>query len=169
MKQIFLSQRKKDCRGFTIVELMLGMVIAAILVLTMAAILWASFSAWRKNSDAVEIQRDATFAMDMISRAIRPASASEIDSPTRQNTQNNPAGILTINKKSFYRSVSYPYELMYDPDTSVAGNEEVLIRDRLDSLEFINNYPLKSITVTLNLTQGSQNILVDKEVITYRN
>lgn len=153
---------KRDSRsGFTIVELMMCIVISAILALTMGTMLYYIFVAWRNNSDQVEIQRDATFAMDMLSRNIRPASFSQISTPNSRT--------LNIGSKSFSWDGVSGSSLNYDPDTSASSDEIELIRDRVTSLEFINNSPSKSITINMVLTQGRESLVLDETTIGYRN
>ncbi|MFC1708751.1 PilW family protein [Candidatus Omnitrophota bacterium] len=154
---------KKDGRsGFSLVELMVCIVISAILALTLGTMLYYIFVAWRNNSDQVEIQRDATFSMDMLSRKIRPASFSQISLPDSTT--------LNIASESFYLVAgTNANSLYYDPDTSVSSDEIELIRDRVTALEFINNSPLRSITINMGLTQGRESLALDETTIGYRN
>lgn len=155
----FIKKRKQD--AFTLVELMAGMIVGLILALTLGTMLVNIFWAWRKNSDQVELQRDATFAMDMLSRAIRPASNFQISIPS--------SSTLNIGTTSFYVGGTGSDSLFYDPDTTAGGDEVELIRQRVTNLQFIDNTPERSITITINLAEGSETLVISQATIGYRN
>lgn len=151
--------------GLTIVELMVGLVIGLILALTLGTMLVYIFMAWRNNSDQVELQRDATFAMDILSRAIRPAAFSQIQTPTAGTSSST----LTINAPA--GSVSYDLGGTSGRDlilASATGNQ-VLIRDRVASLTFTHNSPGGSISIQMNLAEGRETLTVNNVAIGYRN
>lgn len=59
--------------GFTLVELLVGIMSFSILALVIGGMLVFAFSSWRYNNREVEIQRDASLAMETIARLIREA------------------------------------------------------------------------------------------------
>ena len=155
-----LSKRRRQS-GFTLVELMVGIIVGLILALTLGTMLYYIFVAWRSNSDQVELQRDATFAMDMISRAIRPASNFQISIPS--------SSTLNIGTTSFYLGGTGSNSLYYDPDTTAAGDETELIQQRVTNLQFIDNTPEKSITINISLAEGGETLVISQATIGYRN
>jgi Tfp pilus assembly protein PilW len=64
--------------GFSLVELMLATVCAAILFLTVALILFTTYRSWRTNNEYVRLRRDAALAVRMMSRDIRPAALGDV-------------------------------------------------------------------------------------------
>ena len=152
----------KNQSGLTIVELMVGIVIGAILALTLGTMLVYIFAAWRNNSDQVELQRDATFAMDMISRAIRPAANHLIEIP---DPAHSTVSSMKIDTESFYLGGTNGKDLIL---ASATGNQ-VLIRDRVASLTFTHNSPGGSISIQMNLAEGRETLTVNNVAIGYRN
>lgn len=70
------ARRNED--GFTLVELMVGMLAASVLMLVVAAMLVFGWMGWRSSTDSVAMQRDAWIAMEELSREIRNSSLGEI-------------------------------------------------------------------------------------------
>lgn len=140
----------KDKKGFSIIELMVAMIISSIFVITIGTMLYFSFSNWRKSRVAAELQQDAIFATDMLSRAIRPSSFSGITVS---------GSTLTIGNKSFYLSGK---NLIYDPDTAVSGNEATIISgSRVASLSFQADAVSRTVSTSMTLQQGQQSASVN--------
>lgn len=142
--------------GFTIIELLAGIVISSILVIVIGTMLYFSFESWRKGRMMAELESDEIFAIDMIERAIRPAYSSEIDTST--------ACKITIGSKSFYRgnaslayNVSGP-NLIYDPDTGVSSNEIVLIKNRVTLLTFSPNPVTAFVDTNITLQDSGKSV-----------
>jgi len=64
--------------GFTLFELLIAMLSAAVLALTAAVMLVAGFETWQANGDAVLTQQEGTLAMDLVSRSLRAAAAANV-------------------------------------------------------------------------------------------
>lgn len=69
---------RKQCKGFTIVELMMAMLAMAILSLAVGSMLVYGWMGWRRNTESVGMQRDAVLAMNVVAREIRNSNISEI-------------------------------------------------------------------------------------------
>jgi Tfp pilus assembly protein PilW len=65
-------------KGFTIIELMMGMVASTIVAIAVGAMLYYGWSAWRKNMEASAMQRDAMIAMKIMENRIRNSALDEI-------------------------------------------------------------------------------------------
>lgn len=59
--------------GFTLVELLLGIVAAAILALTAGAILVNGYRGWQRAQRMAEVRRDTTVALRALDWTLRPA------------------------------------------------------------------------------------------------
>ena len=112
--------------GFTLTELSIASAAAAVLALTVGSILHYGYQGWGKQVSAVEMQRDATFAMDMMERAVRSAASGDVSVSAGRVTVSR-SGRPTV---SFYQSGK---DLVYDPDVSGAGGDTVLIDGSLVS------------------------------------
>jgi prepilin-type N-terminal cleavage/methylation domain-containing protein len=94
---------KKQCSGFTIIELMVSMVAMAILSLAVGTMLVSGWTGWRRNTESVGMQRDAVFAMNVIAREIRNSNISEITSTDEVGIYFG-AGTVRSNPASFLAS-----------------------------------------------------------------
>ena len=137
-----------DNRGLTIVDVAASMFLSSILVLTVGSMLFFGFLSWRRNSEAVGMQRDATIAMELISRAVRPVRGSFIQAS---------GSTLNVGDESFYVSGN---SLWYDPDDSVSGNEIEVIKGTVDtnSVTFIDDTATRSVIVDLNLSTETRSV-----------
>ena len=157
-------------KGFTIIELMVSVVISSIIAITVGMMAYLFFLNWHNNNNAVELQRDATVVMDMLSRAIRPSRDADIEVPDPAHSL---LPSIRIGNRSFYKSGNI---LWYDPDNSVTGDETRIVKEynedrvELDTLTFIKDSSLHYVTVTmvLGLEDGSESLALDS-VISYRN
>jgi type II secretory pathway component PulJ len=64
--------------GFTVVELMVAMVSAAIIGLTIAVVVYAAYSGLAKTRAMAELERDGSLAMRKLSREIRKAARTNL-------------------------------------------------------------------------------------------
>ncbi len=71
-------KRKKQCDGFTVVELMVSMIAFSILVLAVGSMLVFGWLGWRDSRESVNMQRDAVIAMNQIAREIRNSNVDQI-------------------------------------------------------------------------------------------
>jgi len=69
-------------KAFTLVELMVAMVVAAIVILTVAAVLLMAYRSWNTNNAYVSLRRDAAFAVELMARDIRESKLVDIDDNT---------------------------------------------------------------------------------------
>lgn len=60
--------------GFSLVEVIVAMLAAAVLVLVAGAMIWHTQSAYRRLNKAVDVQRDMRASMDVLVRMSRPAT-----------------------------------------------------------------------------------------------
>ncbi len=67
--------------GFTLVELMMAIMSASLLALVVGTMLVSGFTSWRYNNNAVNMQRDASLAMETIGWQIRQSVRGDISVP----------------------------------------------------------------------------------------
>ena len=163
-----MSNIRKE-KGITIVELMVGIIIASVLVLTIGSMLFYSYLNWFRNQDAVELHRDATIAMDMIARAIRPHKGTAIGA--------NGGSTLTAGSELFYllqESGPPPlnlWSLWHDPNTAIAGDEIKIIENKIPtaaSLAFTKFGALRFVQVSMTLTDDNAQSITVQSTINYR-
>ena len=142
----------KGKAGFTLVELLVAAIAASVLAITAGALLYAGILNWMKDRASMQLQGDALFTMDIFSRAIRPASISDV---TRADT------VLTIGKKSFYRAGNTLY---YDPDITLSGNETAIVPNKVTNLSFTKDLVMHSVTVNMTLTDKGRTVALNFNV-----
>ena len=69
---------KKQRSGFTVMELMVGMIAFSVMVLVVGSMLVFGWLGWRRSAESVAMQRDAVIAMNMIAKEIRMSNLGEI-------------------------------------------------------------------------------------------
>ncbi len=84
--------KRKQKKGFTLVELMLTMAAASIVMLTVALILMMAFQSWRTNNAYADLRRDSALANYMMARDIREAS---YDTLTAGTTLTLPSAVIS--------------------------------------------------------------------------
>jgi hypothetical protein len=142
--------------GFTLVETAVAAVSAAILVLTMTALLVQEYRGMASSQAAAGLQDDSAVALDMIARAVRPVASTNVTVA---------AGLLVAGTRSFTRSGG---DLVYDPDTGTGGDEVTIIRGRVVS--FVPTHlPGTGVHVALALQEGPDDSLSIEATTTFRN
>lgn len=116
--------------GFTVVEVIAALAAAAVLALTMGAVLFHMWRGWRANKAYSEMQRDGIVALRAIDRAVREGS------PNRVSVVVDRLHVLTTNglRRSFYAQGA---SLMYNPDQDGGGVAIALASNRLATNGFI--------------------------------
>ena len=153
---------KRNRRGYSLIELLIGMLAAAVLALTVGTMLFHAYDAWDDNHNAVNLHRDGHNAMDLITRAIRGASAARVTTAANNNLViQNAAGTSSAR---FWRVGS---ELRYDPDTGTGGDVIVLVEAQ-DCARFNVTMTAADVTIRLDLERGDESIRFDSTVA-FRN
>jgi len=155
-----LKNKKIKNQGFTLVELLVYIFVSSVLVLTMGMILYFCFLNWHRSGSAVELQRDGSIAMDMFSRAIRPASGPGIQTLGSTLTI-DPIPIIGQKGKSFYLIGS---SLWHDPDTATSGDEIELIKNKVSTLSFTINSLLHSVNINMILQDSPETVTLNSSI-----
>ncbi len=151
----------KSKRGFSLVELLIGLLAAIILVLTAGAMVFHVYDAWADCHDAVNLHRDGRNAMDLLMRAVRGASAARVTTAVDDDLV-----ILNEAGTSSVRFWHVDETLNYDPNTSAGGDEITLIADAVTALVVSNRG--SDIAIQLELARGEESIQFDA-VSSFRN
>ena len=70
--------KRRNTAGFTLVELMTGMVGMVIIALAVGSMLVFGWRAWRRTAESIQMQRNSMVALRILERRIRNASLDEI-------------------------------------------------------------------------------------------
>ena len=137
--------------GFSMVELVMGIAAAAVVVISSGLMVYYTHLGYRRESAAVNLQRDATAIMDLLCHAIRGCSMAGVSIS---------AGTLSIQNggvtASFRRSNSGDF--VYDPDTAISGNDVVVATGVATA--FTPEFASGGVSVQVNLQSGTDNAQV---------
>jgi type II secretory pathway pseudopilin PulG len=70
--------KRRNSAGFTLVELIAGMLGMAIIALAVGAMLVYGWMGWRRTAESIQMQRNSMVALRILERRIRNASLNEI-------------------------------------------------------------------------------------------
>ena len=151
--------------GFTLVELMVGVVATVVLVLAMGSVLVFTMQAWQRQQTLRNMQNDAWVTSQTLNMAIREA----------QNTSARTQGIdrVYLGRKACYRanaqlqySATGTY-LVYDPNTNAVNDTMTLCQDHVTACSF-NLGTNFSLTYNVVLSDGNEQIVLTNTVF-FRN
>ena len=137
--------------GFTIMELLVAMMATAILALIVGLMLVYGWQGWHQNTASVEMQRDATLAMQVIAKEIRRTPMAGI-TPGTNLVCRIASETVTISKNGG--------DLLMTRDT---GTPMTLVRGVVTYFNTSTN-AIGSVQVDLNLDTG-----IDKSSIRTNN
>ncbi|MEI7435490.1 MAG: hypothetical protein WCL16_01625 [bacterium] len=145
------------------IELVLGMMASAVLVVTLSVMLFYGYTTWVRNSQAVDLHRDATLAMQVMGKSLRQASAAGVDlsQPAQIVVSNQNTSILC----SFYQQSG---NLVYNPDVNGGGTPFLLVQGRLMPSGFTHSNINHGVTIRLKLQQGTESLEMNGSVC-FRN
>ena len=139
--------------GFSIVELMMGILASSIMALAVGSILYYAWLGWAQNSAAAEMQRDASISMRFIAREIHRSAIDDISAgATLTCTHTNGTYTFVQNGGTL--------EMQFD------GQSVPLVRDILT--KFNTTISNRAVIVELDLSTGSD-ISENKMTIFTRN
>lgn len=130
--------------GFTLVELMVVALAFSILALATGSMLVFGWQGWKRINDSVDMQRDASLAMYVMTREVRKSSSANI------TDGNNQLGCVSPGGTNITFTVSGG-----NLDMAVNGTFSMrLIRGQAVSLVTTKNTANRSVQFKLNLTAG---------------
>ena len=160
-------QRPTGKRGFSILEIIAGLIPAAILAMTAGIMLFYAFRTGQNLGNGINMQRDEQIAMDQLMRLTRAGTNMTFSaSPTRYTVKvpGRPTAAIYSANNSLY----------YDPNTNAANDQVRLINSTLWGPQFFvsfsNNVVRNVNTVTILLVQKSNgDIMSNLVTVTRRN
>jgi len=154
--------------GWTLIELLVATVSAAVLALTVGTMLVYTIRAWQRHLALTDMQGDVRVVVPTLCMAIREARNSDVVAPAVGVT----SAQLTLGRRSFYRATSaLAYStngttLAHDPDTNTVNNTVALIRGRVAAFQC--QHSTNSVTFNLILREQGVTMSVTNEVF-FRN
>jgi hypothetical protein len=143
--------------GLTLLELLIALLITMLIVMGIWGIYIMALNTWSEGREQIAVQRQANIAMEKMIRGIEGSNgireAYSADLPTLNSIEFT-SGIDGV-ERSFYLDDT---GLMYDPDTSVTGDET-----NIDENTVVLMFTASARVVTITL--GVQKTFRDKAVV----
>lgn len=146
-------------QGFSLIELLMASLSAAVLVVTMSTMLFYGYVTWSRNTRSVNLHRDATLAMQTLERSLRQATAAGVDlsQPDRIVVSNQTAPTL----QSFYQQAN---DLVYNPNLNGGGVPFSLVQGSVISSGFTHSNLAQGVIVRLQLQDGIETLEMNSSV-----
>ena len=148
--------------GFTVIELAVASVAGAVLALTAGTLLFLATSTLVRTAGQQELQRDATFAMDLLSRTVQSSRGREITVSANQVL----FGTNHVRRGPMLFAADGQGNLIFDPNTSAAGNEIRVVNRRLAA--FTANVASNRMWIALGVSEGGKSLYLTN-CLTFRN
>jgi len=134
-------------RGFTLVELMVGMASAAVLAVVFSAVLFYGYKGWKQLRGEADMQADADVSMRTMDRICRTCSNAYWNAGT---------STLTLTNAPMHTFSKVGSNLVW----SSSGVTSVLITNRVGSFvcEVTNSYDRATVAVSLGLVEGYETL-----------
>lgn len=146
----------KEKTGFTVVELLIGIMAAAVLAITAGLLLVNIYQGWARGAAAVELEREAAVAIHTLELAVRSASNTVSGGVGVDLLQvRKPDGVVrsfTVQTSNGRRS------LLYNP-SDPGGAAMVLVDNRLGTFVSATTGNMVCVSLTLvGIDQNNQDI-----------
>ena len=121
--------KRKRQKGFTLIELIIAIFAGIIVLVAAGMILFFGQRTWNSTWDRVDLQRDASYAMNRMSRDIKAGVSAQVES--------NGEGLKIFNGGDWVRffTVSGGSMLALKRETG-GGSSETVIEDSVEAVQF---------------------------------
>ena len=140
-----MKMKTKSQNGFTLIELVIGAAAAAIVILVAGMVIVTGQKSWNETWGAVNLQRDAAYAMLLMTRSIQAAASAETSGDSR---------ILYIPSQSD-PNITFTYAAdTNNLQCSVGGLTQNIISGKVSNLQFIVTPSDNNVIIDLSLQKG---------------
>ena len=139
-------------RGFTLVELMVGVLILTFLILGLCTVLHIGETTCNTDLGLLDLQQQARLAMDGMTRELRQADADSIIDPEGADsiTFNAP---LALNPTQWIGPITYQLDANQNQIIrTLAGVPQKIVGNNISSLSFDKNDNILDIELTCQIT-----------------
>ena len=143
--------KRKGQRGFTLIELLTAMIISAIVIVAVGSILFYGQKSWNSTWERANLQRDASYAMQRMSRAVKAGTSAQVEAEgTGLRIYNDVEGVW---RRFFVQSAANNLMLK----TAIVGegaSDETILDGKVESLQF----SVAGTTVSMELKLKKDNL-----------
>lgn len=148
-------------QGFTLAELIVGILAAAILALTATVVLVSTFKGWLNVNRAVDMQRDAYIAMDTLTRAVhRGTSMTFANGTFTVNYAESPPNYSSIPPSSKFYANGDDFFAISPPDAT--GRTVCLVYNKVKffNVSVVSNPATIWLVLTNNVEISSNQVIL---------
>ncbi len=124
--------KRKGQKGFTLIELIIAMFTSTIVIVAAGSILFYGQKSWNNTCKRVNLQRDASYAMQRMSRAIKAGTSARVEG--------NGTGLRIYNdiEGAWRRFFVQPAAQNLMLKTAIVGGNisETVLNDKVENLQF---------------------------------
>ncbi len=135
--------KRKRQKGFTLIELIIAIIIGTIVILAAGTILVFGNRYWSNAWKKTNLQRDASYAMFRVSRAIQAGRSAQLEGDGQ--------GLKIYNEGGWMRFFVIPEASMLTLKSDVGGSIGTILEKNVEDLQF--NVVGNKVTINLKLKQ----------------
>jgi prepilin-type N-terminal cleavage/methylation domain-containing protein len=125
--------KRKGQKGFTLIELTIAMFTGAIVIVATGSILFYGQRSWNNTWERANLQRDASYAMQRVSRAIKAGTSAKVEAEGKGlRIYNDVEGVW---RRFFVQSAANNLMLK----TEIVGesaSDETILDGKVETLQF---------------------------------
>jgi len=137
--------KRKGQKGFTLIELIIAIITGTIVILAAGSILFFANRYWSNAWKKTNLQRDASYAMFRISRAIQAGKSAQLEGDGK--------GLRIFNEGGWMRFFVTPGASMLTLKGDVGGSAGTILENNVEALQF--NVEGNKVTINLKLKQDN--------------
>lgn len=123
--------KRKGQKGFTLIELTIAMFTGAIVIVATGSILFYGQRSWNNTWERVNLQRDASYAMQRMSRAIKAGTSAKVEAEGKDlRIYNDTEGVW----RSF--SVQSNNLMLKTAIVGEGASDETILDGKVEALQF---------------------------------
>ncbi len=138
--------KTKSQKGYTLIELLVAIIAGAIVILAAGVVIVSGHTSWNKAWKAVNLQRNASYAMLVMSQSIKEANSVTVDANNKAMTITDAAGNTT----------RFSWNIGQDTLRSWVGTgSPSTVIDDVQYLQFNKDDVNDTVTIDLRMLDGS--------------
>jgi len=139
--------KRKGQKGFTLIELLTATIISAIVIAAAGSVLFYGQRSWNNTWKRVNLQRDASYAMQRITRPIKAGTSAKVEG--------DGAGLRVYNdiEGSWMRFFAQPIAEKLTLKYEIEGISLAILDDNVEDLQF--NVTGNTVRIELKLREDN--------------
>lgn len=143
--------KRKGQKGFTLIELIIAMFTSTIVIVAAGSILFYGQKSWNNTWQRVNLQRDASYAMQRMSHAVKAGTSAKVEADGKGiRVYNDVKGIW----RRFFVQPAANNLMLKTAIVGESSSDETILDDRVEDLQF----NVTGTTVSIDLKLRDDNL-----------